>query len=114
MKTERFEDIIAWQKAHYLAVEIYKDFSKCKDYSFRDQIQRAVVSVMNNIAEGFERGINAELRHFLFIANGSIGEARFLLRLALSLKDITETRFKELSSTITEISSMLSRFIKTL
>jgi four helix bundle protein len=53
MKIERFEDIIAWQKSKMLTIQIYKDFSESKDFSFRDQIRRASVSVMNNIAEGY-------------------------------------------------------------
>ena len=55
MKIERFEDILAWQKARDLAKRIYDLFGDCRDYSFKDQIQRAAVSVMNNIAEGYER-----------------------------------------------------------
>jgi len=76
MRIERFEDIIAWQKAKELAVKIYRLFETSKDYSFKDQIQRASVSVMNNIAEGFERKTNNEFKQFLFIAKGSCGEVR--------------------------------------
>ncbi len=114
MKITQFEDILAWQKAHLLTVEIYKEFLTCKDYSFRDQIQRAAVSVMNNIAEGFERGSNADFRRFLFMAKGSSGEVRSLLRLALSLNYISSSKFDKLSPLTTEISRMLSGFIKTL
>lgn len=114
MKIVQFEDILAWQKTHLLTVEIYREFSKCKDYSFRDQIQRAAVSIMNNIAEGFERGSNADFRRFLFMAKGSSGEVRSLLRLALSLNYISKARFNELAPLTTEISRMLSGFIKTL
>lgn len=64
MKFERFEDIIAWQKAMDLTVSIYKEFEESKDYGFKDQIQRAGVSVMNNIAEGFERRSNNEFNIF--------------------------------------------------
>lgn len=53
MRIERFEDIIAWQKSKNLTVEIYFLFTEHKDYDFKDQIQRASVSIMNNIAEGF-------------------------------------------------------------
>ena len=66
-----------------------------KDYGFKDQIQRAAVSVMNNIAEGFERGSNKDFAKFLFIARGSIGEVRSMLYLALDQKYITEEQFKE-------------------
>lgn len=74
MKIEKFEDILAWQKAKLLSLSIYKIFNTNKDYSFRDQIQRASVSILNNIAEGFERRSNKELTHFLFIAKGSCRE----------------------------------------
>lgn len=114
MKVDKFEDIVVWQKANILTVGIYKEFLKCKDYSFRDQIQRTSVSVMNNIAEGFERGSNAEFRRFLFISKGSSGEVRSMLYLALSLHYISEDKFKQFSSLATEISRMLSGFIKTL
>ena len=60
MKIEKFEDIIAWQKSDRLTRNIYLHFSNCRDYSFRDQIQRASISIMNNIAEGFERRTNKE------------------------------------------------------
>ena len=58
MKFERFEDIMAWQKGRELTVSVYRIFSECKDFAFKDQIQRSSVSVMNNIAEGFERRFN--------------------------------------------------------
>ncbi len=64
MRIERFEDIIAWKKAKDLSVEIYRLFEQHKDFGFKDQIQRASVSVMNNIAEGFERKGNKEFAYF--------------------------------------------------
>lgn len=54
MKFDRFEEILGWQKAKEFTLNIYKSFSNCKDFAFKDQIQRASVSIMNNIAEGFE------------------------------------------------------------
>ena len=74
MKISRFEDILAWQKAKTLTKEIYLKFSDSKDYSFKDQIQRASVSIMNNIAEGYERHTNNEFKHFLYISKGSFGK----------------------------------------
>lgn len=65
MRIERFEDIIAWQKSKELAIKVYSEFSEHKDFGFKDQIQRASVSVMNNNAAGFERNSNNEFRHFL-------------------------------------------------
>jgi len=114
MKIERFEDIIAWQKAKDLAVSVYGIFEPCKDYSFKDQIQRASVSVMNNIAEGFERKTNNEFKQFLFIAKGSCGEVRSMLYLAKELNKISESSFNKHFKLAEEISKILSGFIKTL
>lgn len=77
MRIERFEDIIAWQKAKELTVRVYSLFSESKDFGFNNQIQRASVLVMNNIAEGFERKSNKEFRQFLFIAKATV--AKFTL-----------------------------------
>ena len=93
MKIEKFEDIIAWQKARVLTLDIYRLFGHSKDFGFKDQIQRAAVSVMNNVAEGFERKTNKELMLFLYIAKGSCGEVRSMLYIALGLRYITETDF---------------------
>ncbi len=114
MKIERFEEIIAWQKAKDMAVLIYKDFADSKDFGFKDQIQRASVSVMNNIAEGFERKTNNEFKQFLFIAKGSCGEVRSMLYLAKELNKISEINFNKLFKLAEEISKILSGFIKTL
>ncbi len=77
-KAKRFEDLWIWQQARELVKEVYSDFKDVRDYGFRDQVQRAGVSIMNNIAEGFERKSNAELARFLDIAKGSCGEVRSL------------------------------------
>lgn len=114
MKIERFEDIIAWQKAKDMTVLIYKDFADSKDFGFRDQIQRASVSVMNNVAEGFERKTNNEFKQFLFIAKGSCGEVRSMLYLAKELNKISETSFNKYFKLAEEISKILSGFIKSL
>lgn len=110
----KFEDILAWQKAGKLTLEIYKIFATNKDYSFRDQIQRAAVSIMNNIAEGYERRTNKDFKSFLFIAKGSCGEVRSMLYLALKLNYLNQTKFNELINSSMEISRLLSGFIKTL
>ncbi|MBU4142066.1 four helix bundle protein [Patescibacteria group bacterium] len=114
MKIEKFEDIIAWQKAEELTIDIYKQFRSCRDFSFRDQIQRAVVSIMNNIAEGFERRGDKEFKHFLFIAKGSCGEARSMLYLALELGYLSKNDFSRFYNLSLEISKLLSGFIKIL
>jgi four helix bundle protein len=114
MKIERFEDIIAWQKAKEICVMIYKSFSELRDFRFRDQIQSASVSVMNNIAEGFERRTNNELRQFLYMAKGSCGELRSMLILANDLKLLKKQEYTDLKNRAEEISRLLSGFIKTL
>ena len=94
MRIERFEDITAWQKAKGLSVMIYRLFEQHKDFGFKDQIQGASVSVMNNIAEGFERKGNKEFAYFLYIAKGSCGEVRSMLILAKGLGKINDSAFE--------------------
>ena len=114
MQIEKFEDIIAWKKGRELTISIYIEFKNCKDFSFKNQIERASVSIMNNIAEGFERRTNKELKNFLFIAKGSAGEVRSMLNLGLELKYITEKGFSKMYDLTIEVSKILSGFIKTL
>lgn len=97
-----------------LSVEIYKHFENSKDYGFRDQIQRASVSVMNNIAEGFERKSNKEFRFFLYVAKGSCGEVRSMLILAQELNKINKDQAQPVQVLAEEISRMISGLIKTL
>lgn len=77
-----------YQKAKDLCLHIYRidDPKYLKDFGFKDQIQRAAVSVMNNIAEGFERGSNRDFVKFLYYSKGSVLEIRSLLNLAVELK----------------------------
>ena len=114
MKVEKFEDIIAWQKAKELTILVYGIFRESRDFSFRDQLQRACVSIMNNTAEGFERKSDNEFKHFLFIAKGSCGEVRSMLSVALPLSYLTRAQYQELYALSIEISRLLSGFIKTL
>ena len=98
MTANRFEDLDAWTVARELANQIYKlgrESGFANNYGFKDQIQRAAVSVMNNIAEGFERGSNKDFAKFLFISRASAGEVRSMLYLALDQKYITPEQFKE-------------------
>ncbi len=114
MKIEKFEDLVSWQKALELTVEIYKIFEQSKDFGFKDQIQRASVSIMNNIAEGFERKSNKELLQFFYIAKGSAAEVRSMLILSLELKKINQNQYDKLISLNSEISKLLSGFIKSI
>src|SRR5690554_5009008 len=108
MKIARFEDILVWQKAKELNILLYKTLSSCKDYSFRDQILRASVSIMNNSAEGYERNGNKEFRNFLYIAKGSSAEVRSMLYLASELKYIARQEYENLNGLSIEVSKMLS------
>ena len=114
MKIEKFEEIIAWQKAKMMTLKLYSLFKDSRDFSFRDQICRASVSVMNNIAEGFERKSDSEFKHFLFIAKGSCGEVRSMLNLAIELKYINHEEYLYLLDLSNEVSKMISGLIKTL
>lgn len=113
-KFNSFEEIVVWQKAKEFVIACYQVLDKSKDYAFRDQIQRASVSVMNNIAEGFERKGNKEFKKFLYIAKGSSGEVRSMLYLSLELNYISEESFKDLTEKSTIISKMLAKLIQTL
>src|SRR5882762_7292242 len=106
-KIEKFEDIIAWQKARQLTKDIYncaKAGSFAKDFGLRDQIQRASVSSMANIAEGFERGGDKEFIQFLSNSKGSCGEVKSHLYVALDQSYITTFNFGELYGQADEVS----------
>jgi four helix bundle protein len=112
---ERFEDIVAWQKARLLVGEVYRvtaDGRFTKDYGLRDQIRRASVSIMLNIAEGFARRTNKEFGQFLFIAHGSTAEVQSALYIALDQKYIGQETFESLFANCTEISKMISGLLK--
>ena len=114
MKIEKFEDIVAWQKGKELTLLIYRLLKDSRDFDFRSQIYRATVSIMNNIAEGFERRSNKELKHFLFIAKGSSAEVRSMSYVALELKYISKEEFDTIYKLTTDVSKILSGFIKSI
>ena len=114
MTITKFEDIIAWQKSQDFVVNIYEILEPVNDFDFKRQIQRASVSISNNIAEGFERGTNPDFKRFLFIALASNSEVKSMLYLALRLKFIFQTNFDILYGQSVEISKLISGFIKSL
>jgi len=109
-RVERFEDLIAWQKARELTKRIYEvtrqgDFAK--DFGLKDQIQRAAVSIMSNIAEGFERGGRAEFHQFLSTAKASCAEVRSQLYVALDAEYLSQSAFDQLQSLAEEVAKIL-------
>ncbi|MEA3273041.1 MAG: four helix bundle protein [Patescibacteria group bacterium] len=97
-----------------LNIKTRKKLVDCRDFNFKNQIERALLSIMNNIAEGFERKTNNEFKYFLFIAKGSCGEVRSMLYLAYDLNYLTKKQSKSLYMSSIEISKMISGFIKKL
>jgi four helix bundle protein len=89
-RSKGFLDLVAWKKARELAVYIYSDFKECKDYSFKDQIQRASVSTMNNIAEGYAKRSDRSFVNFLLIAKGSLSEVESMIILVYDLGHISK------------------------
>ncbi len=110
-----FEEIVAWQKARALTAEVYalsRSGAFRRDFGLRDQICRAAVSVMSNVAEGFERGSRPEFARFLRIARGSAGEVRSQLYVALDADYIDQQTFDRLAEATREITHMLNRLIR--
>src|ERR1700716_3917332 len=98
-KINRFEDFIAWQKARKLTADVYKVTNEgnfARDFGLKDQIRRAAVSSMSNLAEGFERGRPAEFHQFLSIAKGSCAELRTQLYVALDVGYLSQRTFDQL------------------
>lgn len=111
-KVESFEDLVIWKEARELVGLIYKTFAISKDYAFKDQIQRAAISIMNNISEGFERSSNADFVRFLFMAKASAGEVRSMNYVALDLGYITEPLSIDLLNRTRKLSGSISNLIK--
>ena len=110
-KVEHFEDLEVWRLARKLTGKIYslsRAGTFAKDFGFRDQICRAAVSIVSNIAEGFERRANTQFVQFLAIANGSTGEVRAQLYIALDLGYITQVQFEDAIADAVGIGKMLT------
>jgi len=110
-KVEKFEDLIAWQKARELTKEIYRitcDGLFSKDYGLRDQIRRASVSIMSNIAEGFGRGSMNEFHQFLVVSKASCAEVQSQLYVALDVGYLDQTTFQSLSDNANEVGRIIS------
>ena len=115
MSVKYFEDLEIWILSRKLTNKIYSvsnDSRFAKDYGLRDQIRRAAVSIMSNIAEGYERGGNQEFIQFLSIAKASCGEVRSQLYLAMDQCYITKTECEQLIDTFKKLSIMINNFIE--
>jgi four helix bundle protein len=111
---ESFEDLHIYQRARELANSIYaatKGNEFVRDFGLIDQIRRAVISILSNIAEGFERGSKTEFIQFLYIAKASCGEVRAQLQIARDQNYIAEAEYGRLYELCKQISGMISNFI---
>ncbi|MBK1630456.1 four helix bundle protein [Thiohalocapsa halophila] len=112
----RFEEWIAWQRARALTAEIYRITAVGpfqRDFALRDQVRRAAVSIMSNIAEGHERYSRTEFKRFLSIARGSAAEVRSQLYVALDLSYVDAATFSRLIQECVEISRLIGRMYAT-
>ena len=110
-----FEEIISWQKSRIFNKRIYEiteNIGFKKDFDLVRQIRRASISISSNIAEGFERNTDKEFIYFLYIAKASAGEVRSQLYLALDLNYMSKKEFDELYLDVSDISKLISGFIK--
>ena len=114
-KVENFEDFEVWQLARALASKIYeltRDGEFAKDFGLRDQIRRAAVSIVSNIAEGFGRRSNIEFSRFLEIASGSTSEVQAQLYIAHDLKYLTKKQFDSVFVDVKHIGRMLTKLMQ--
>jgi len=110
-----FRGLKVWQKGKELAVEIYKLTQKSsfnRDFSLKDQIRRAAVSIPSNIAEGDERGTNKEAVRFFYMAKGSLAELQTQLEIAFEIGYLDEMNFREMDEKCATIGKMLGSLIK--
>src|SRR6185503_296735 len=115
MRIARFEDIESWKKARVLTNEIYKATASgqfVRDFGLKDQIRRAAISILSNIAEGFERGGDKEFLQFLAVAKGSCGEVRAQLYIAVDQGYLQQDLFEDLSKNAAEIGRLISGMMK--
>ena len=110
---QRFTDLKVWQRSHALVLKLYpvtRTFPPDERYGMISQMQRAVVSVPTNIAEGSKRQSNTDFAHFLNIAEGSLAETEYLIMLARDLGYIPEQNAELLLTEVDEIARMLYTF----
>jgi len=106
-----FEKLVVWQRSKCLAVGIYREFARCGDFGFKDQITRSALSVPSNIAEGMERRSTREKIHFLWVAKGSCGELRTQVLIARDIAYIADPLAENWIMETRELSRMLGGLI---
>ena len=107
MKIIKFEDLMVWRKSVDLTINIYSSMELINDFGLKNQIQRASLSISNNISEGFERGSDRDFKRFLYIAQGSCSEVKSMLYVAIRLNYLKKESFIILNRQVTEIGKML-------
>ncbi|MDU0809041.1 four helix bundle protein [Aquirufa regiilacus] len=107
MKIKKFDDLMVWQKSVELTISIYASLELINDFGLKNQIQRASLSISNNIAEGFERGSDRDFKRFLYIAQGSCSEVKSMLYVATRLNYLKNESYITLNHQVTEIGKML-------
>jgi four helix bundle protein len=110
----KIEDLEAWKLARSLTGLVYRVSGRgefARDFALRDQIRRAAVSIVSNIAEGFERDGDKEFTQFLFMAKGSCGEVRTQLYIAMDCAYLTRDQFSELCDKALEVSRVIAGLI---
>jgi four helix bundle protein len=112
--TKRFEDLEVWKRSSRLAVEIYNSIRESREYSLKDQLTRAAVSIPSNIAEGAERFSNKEFLRFLYIARGSAAELRTQLYIAKKIGMVEVNKANAYLDEVKQISAMLQGLVKSL
>ena len=115
MKIKKFEDLESWKKARSLTNKVYEATAQggfSRDFGLKDQIRRASISILSNIAEGFERGGDKEFLQFLAVAKGSCGEVRSQLYIAVDQGYLTQDLFESLVDRAGEIGRMISGLMK--
>ena len=115
MAYQTFKELRVWQEARNLSVTVYKlteNSRFSKDYSLKDQVRRAAVSIASNIAEGYERNSDKDFIRFLLIAKGSLAELRTQLEIAKEITYMNDETFEKLEEHCNKIGAMLSKLIK--
>ena len=112
MKIEKFEDLIAWQKAKEFTLKLYDVCKNCKEYGLKDMMTKTGITMMNQIAEWFEKRNNKDIKAAFLMAKWWTSQMRSMLYLLLELWCITQEEFKEFYNTTWHITKMLMAFVK--